>query len=750
MSTPSPNYIVRIGATPNDTDYSELWGMNNTGQTGGTADADIDAPEAWDISTGDSSIVVGVIDTGVNYNHPDLVDNAWINPGEIAGNGVDDDGNGWVDDVHGINAIVGDGDPDDDHDHGSHCSGTIGATGNNNLGVVGVNWVTSIAGCKFLDSGGSGSTDDAITCVDYFVDLKNNRGINIRVLSNSWGGGGFSQGLFDSIEAANAADILFVAAAGNSSLDNDSSPHYPSSYENENVFAIASTDHNDNTSSFSNFGATSVDLGAPGTDILSTVQGTGYDTFSGTSMATPHVAGAAALVWSVNPALLDTEVKQLLMDSGDDIGGNWLSGNRLNVEQALLDADPQPTFRVSVSPSSRTIAQNESTTYDVTVEALNGYTGVVDLSLSSTPALNATSTFNPSSIDLSSGGSGTSTLTISTDPNTDALDLHPEHRCHRRHHQQVGHRPAHGQPRGHPRCAATPAPLGAAIPDNDANGITDTITVNDGQIISSVSVTVNITHTWQGDLIVEVTSPAGTTERLHDRSGGSADDIHQTYVLPSEFDNESSAGTWTLSVSDNAGADTGTLDDWTLEVTGVDDGGGPPVNNPPTASFTHTTSDLTADFTDTSSDSDGTITSWSWDFGDGNSSSAQNPSHTYASGWYLYGYTDGHRRRWRHRQHVELGHGHRSSAAADHRPVHHRHQDAWPRRQGRSPRVEQRCRHQRGESTATAPWSPRPPTMACTSIGSCPPELRSTMRSARLAVRIAPTWPRPTSSNLSR
>ena len=203
-----PDYIVHASVTPDDSSFADLWGMNNTGQGGGVADADIDAPEAWDISTGSHDVIIGVIDTGVDHTHPDLMANVWTNPAEISGDGIDNDGNGFIDDMHGINAITGVGDPMDDAGHGSHVSGTIGATGNNGLGVVGVNHNVSIIGCKFLSASGSGSLSDALTCIDYFVDLKNN-GINVRATNNSWGGGGFSQALSDAITSSEEANIFY-------------------------------------------------------------------------------------------------------------------------------------------------------------------------------------------------------------------------------------------------------------------------------------------------------------------------------------------------------------------------------------------------------------------------------------------------------------------------------------------------------------------------------------------------------------
>ncbi|MBK8039541.1 MAG: S8 family serine peptidase [Verrucomicrobiaceae bacterium] len=330
-----PDYIVHASVLPNDTSFTELWGLHNTGQAGGTADADIDAPEAWDLQTGSRSVAVGVIDTGIDHSHPDLAANMWVNPGEIAGNGLDDDGNGYVDDTRGWDFVNNDNNPMDDNQHGTHCAGTIGAAGNDGSGVAGVNWQVSLVGLKFLSGSGSGTTSDAVEAVAYATDL------GVDLTSNSWGGGGFSQALKDVIDEANAEGILFVAAAGNAASDTDTSVNYPSGYSSENILAVASTTQADELSGFSNYGAASVDLGAPGSDIYSTVPGGGYGTLSGTSMATPHVAGACALLKAHRSTLTASEIKGLLMQSVDTLpalSGKCVSGGRLNVHKALLAA----------------------------------------------------------------------------------------------------------------------------------------------------------------------------------------------------------------------------------------------------------------------------------------------------------------------------------------------------------------------------------------------------------------------------
>jgi Zn-dependent metalloprotease/subtilisin family serine protease len=325
-----PDYVQQALRTPNDTRFGELWGMQNTGQTGGTTDADIDAPEAWDVATGSRDIVVAVIDTGVDYTHEDLAANMWRNPGEIPGNGVDDDGNGYIDDVYGINAITGSGNPMDDHDHGTHCAGTIGGVGNNGVGVAGVCWNVQIMALKFIDASGSGYTSDAIECMQYGV-VK-----GARVLSNSWGGDGYEQALKDAIDAAGAAGVVFVAAAGNRGTDNDTSPFYPATYDSANLIAVINTTSNDTKSANSCYGLISTDLGAPGSYILSCQPGNRYKLMSGTSMATPHVAGACGLLLSVNPMLSVADLKATLLATVDPtLPGLCASGGRMNVARAL-------------------------------------------------------------------------------------------------------------------------------------------------------------------------------------------------------------------------------------------------------------------------------------------------------------------------------------------------------------------------------------------------------------------------------
>lgn len=338
------DYLVFPSLFPNDSEFPNLWGLHNTGQTGGLADADIDAPEAWDITTGSREVLVGVIDTGVDRTHPDLAANMWTHTGEVSGNGLDDDGNGFVDDVHGWDFYAMDNDPMDENNHGTHCSGTLGGVGNNLNGVAGVCWQVSIVGIRFLGPAG-GTTSDAIESVNYATRL------GVDLTSNSWGGGGFSSLLQSAIAAAGVAEQLFIAAAGNDGLDTDTTVNYPSGYALDNIVSVAASTAMDARASFSNYGRQTVDLAAPGASIYSSIIGGSYASFNGTSMATPHVSGAVALLKSIAPGLSALEVKTRLMESVDPVAAfatTTVSGGRLNVARLIQDAaGPFPVIQVT-------------------------------------------------------------------------------------------------------------------------------------------------------------------------------------------------------------------------------------------------------------------------------------------------------------------------------------------------------------------------------------------------------------------
>src|SRR6185369_11990240 len=336
------NFVRRAMVAPNDPKYSQIWGLNNTTFPGN----DIRAEQAWDITIGSRNVVVGVVDSGVDINHEDLHDNIWTNPGEIAGNGVDDDGNGLVDDIHGWDFAHNDAtvfdytEPSyppspnysgDLEDHGTHVAGTIGATGNNAIGVVGVNWQVSLMPLKFLTEEGFGSASDLLNALAYAKAMRQlwessggTKGANIRVLNNSYGGFGFSQAELDAIRALNDAGILFIVSAGNDGLSNDSFPVYPANYISPNVISVASSASGGFKSFFSNYGAATVNVTAPGESILSTTPKNTYNFADGTSMSAPHVSGTAALVCALSPSITLQKLRSLIMYTG--YPAPWFTG----------------------------------------------------------------------------------------------------------------------------------------------------------------------------------------------------------------------------------------------------------------------------------------------------------------------------------------------------------------------------------------------------------------------------------------
>jgi len=354
--------IRQIQTTANDPQMGQLWGLNK-----------IDAPEAWSVSTGGSGsnrVVVAVIDTGVDYNHPDLAANIWTNSHETAGNGRDDDNNGFADDIHGYDFANNDADPMDDNSHGTHVSGTIAGVGNNSRGVAGVNWSAEIMPLKFLNGQGSGYLSDAVRAINYATMERTQEGVNVRVINASWGGGGFSSAMDTAIRTAGDAGILFVAAAGNDAANNDASPHYPANYASANVISVAATDQNDRLATFSDYGATTVDIAAPGVSIYSTLPNNRYGTYSGTSMATPHVAGVAALAWAVDPNATVAEIRNAILQGADPVAalsGKVAAGGRLNAYNTLLQLSQatQGPAIASMTASSGQVAAGASVTLAV-------------------------------------------------------------------------------------------------------------------------------------------------------------------------------------------------------------------------------------------------------------------------------------------------------------------------------------------------------------------------------------------------
>lgn len=348
-----PNYIYKAielpenplqYMVPQDPKFNELWGLHNTGDNdpkgmSGVAGVDVDALRAWEITKGSRSVRIAVIDTGVDYNHPDLASNMWVNEAELNGEeGVDDDGNGFVDDIHGYDFANNDGDPIDGHSHGTHCAGTIAAAHDNNEGVAGVMAEAEIVAIKFLTDRGSGTTAAAIESIDYATSL------NVDIMSNSWGGGGRSEALAEAISRAEEKGIYFVAAAGNSATNNDQIAHYPSSYENDNVIAVAAHNIGDNLASFSCWGHDSVDIAAPGRNIMSTTKEGGYQSYSGTSMATPHVSGVLGLLVANEGRISVAEMRERLLMTSEPASAyrrKSVSGGRVNAYNLLTDTRPE-------------------------------------------------------------------------------------------------------------------------------------------------------------------------------------------------------------------------------------------------------------------------------------------------------------------------------------------------------------------------------------------------------------------------
>lgn len=713
-----PDWQVAAVRTPNDPYYRYEYGLNNIGQSGGRVDADIDAPEAWDLTTG-TDVIVGMIDTGVEWTHPDLSANIWTNTAEANGvAGRDDDGNGYVDDVRGWDFVYDDNNPNDDNGHGTHTAGTVAAVGNNGIGATGVCWRARLMALKFLDASGSGYDSDAIRAIRYAT--RN----GARLTSNSWGGGGASQAEFDAISEANSAGVLFVAAAGNSGTNNDTSPSYPASFTNPNIIAVAATNRYDALASFSCYGVTSVDLGAPGVSVYSTYRGSTYASLSGTSMATPHVAGACALLFSYSPASTGAQVRSVILANVDplaSLAGRCVTGGRLNVFSALqhiggslpathaisgtVTQSGSPLSGVTVTlsgsgsgsattgaagtwsfagladgaytvtpsrsgftftPTSRsvTLAGVDSTgndfaatatpaahaisgtvtlggnpmsgvtvtlsgagagsattgasgtytfagladgSYTVTPSRLNyGFTPAsVSLTLAGTDSAGnnfAATLTNPLSISgtvrdgggaglagvtmaLSGAASGSTTTGASGDysfggladgtctvtPSAAGLTFSPTSRS-----VVLTSASAAGVDFAVSTTTTStyvcdPAPnLGV----QDFSTTTATLLLPAGSgTVQDVNVYVDITHTYIGDLVVSVTSPAGTTVLLHNRTGGATQNLrtwYDTQTAPTQslgaLTGQGASGAWTLSVSDQAAADVGSLNEFRLEV----------------------------------------------------------------------------------------------------------------------------------------------------------------------------------------
>ncbi|MBI4467902.1 MAG: S8 family serine peptidase [Acidobacteria bacterium] len=396
------------GIPPDDPNFSSQWPLKNTGQSGGVAGTDINVTQAWQVTIGSPDVVVGVIDTGVDYRHPDLATNMWTNPGEIPGNGLDDDGDGYIDDVYGWNAAAGNGIPLDDNRHGTHVAGTIGAIGDNQLGVAGINWDIRVMALKFLDKDGSGYVSDAVDCISYAVAMRE-RGVNVRALNASWGGPGHSQALKQAITDAGTAGLLFIAAAGNNGdgsgsagTDDDVSPLYPASYELPNLIAVAAVDRKGNLAGFSNYGARTVALGAPGVAVMSTIPGGEYASFSGTSMAAPHVTGVIALMAAAAPSATMSQLGDAILDGATpltSLQGKTRTGGFLSAVGSLAALQmpfiTSPDIRAVVSPAVATLVPAQPVPIKLTLASIGHFAGAVQLAAEVKPVTNAITVSSP-------------------------------------------------------------------------------------------------------------------------------------------------------------------------------------------------------------------------------------------------------------------------------------------------------------------------------------------------------------------
>lgn len=624
-----PDFRVSLQLVPDDERFDMLYGLDNQGTNNGVFDADIDATEAWDKTTGSHSTIVAVIDTGVDYTHPDLAANIWTNEGEIPGNGRDDDGNGYIDDIHGYDFVNRDGDPMDDHFHGTHVAGTIGAVGNNGIGITGVAWQVQIMALKFLDAQGGGYTSDAISALNYAV-------ANGAVASNnSWGGGSHSAAFEQALKNAAAKNHIFVAAAGNDGWNNDIDAFYPSGYNVNNIIAVAATDNRDELAWFSNYGVKSVDLAAPGANIYSTFPtrmtdamrdggyATNYASISGTSMATPHVTGAIALVSTLHPDWSYVEVLDQIRDTVDVVEGaaKTVTGGRLNVAAAVGNAAPDefgprvvtsdPAGAVSGTVSRVRLQFSEPIDIETLgvedIANFSGPEGPIAI-ISALPVSGSTRqfdvTFAPQTVlgayslvvgpniadangnlmdqdrDGTGGEESDDAFTVEFEI-SDVVGFHSED---------------------------VPAPVSWGSRTGSFLEIGQNITISD------LNLSLDLSYPYDFDLRISLESPSGTTVMLSYENGGmdadywgtTFDDEASSSIVSgfapftgsfrpeqslSAFDGENAAGSWTLYVEAwfNSGADgllwgDGWLEAWSLQINGSGGGGDPnpdPEDPPP-------------------------------------------------------------------------------------------------------------------------------------------------------------------------
>ena len=588
MLTAAPDFRVQLTATPNDTNYASQWALENSNDT------DIDASQAWSYGTS-SSVVVAVIDTGIDYNHVDLASNIWTNTREIAGNGVvDDDRNGYADDVRGWNFVSDNNNPMDDNGHGTHVAGTIGAVGNNGIGVSGIAWSVKVMALKFMDSTGAGMLSDAVAAIDYA------RVNGAKVINASWGGGGFSSALQTAITRFQNAGGIFVAAAGNESSNNATTASYPANYSG--VISVAASTSSNTLASFSNYG-TNVDIAAPGQNILSTIPGNRYASYSGTSMASPHVAGALALLWGQAPSLTATQLVSVVMNNTDAVLTNRTQYGRLNVGKAataLAGTGTGDTTSPYVLNAVFNASSGGMSSIDVTFsEAVMASTMVA-------PAFEVNGPNGPIAITrvaLVSGNVWRVSFANQTTPGAYTLAVLPTIRDAAGNLLNQDRDTVSGEPiqdrftstitlsATTTRNYSTDGPVAIADATSTRVGTTTIpITVADSFTISDLNVSLSIDHTYVSDLRIRLIAPDGTSVQLVNRRGGSSDNVRLTLDdeatstvssatslsgtfraerLLSAFDGKNAAGRWTLEIVDVARVDSGTLNNVQLQFAGT-------------------------------------------------------------------------------------------------------------------------------------------------------------------------------------
>jgi serine protease len=590
----TPDFRIYLDATPNDSSYASQWALENNG-VGGVVDADIDAAQAWNYGTS-SSVVVAVIDTGIDYNHFDLAQNIWINSREIAGNGVDDDRNGYTDDVRGWNFVSRNNNPMDDNGHGTHVAGTIGAVGNNGAGVSGIVWNIKMMALKFLAADGSGALSDAVAAIDYA------RTNGAKIINASWGGGDFSSALQLAIQRFQNGGGIFVAAAGNEAANNAALASYPANYPLSNVISVAASTQSDTLASFSNYG-TNVDIAAPGNQILSTIPGNRFSRYSGTSMAAPHVAGAFALLWGQSPSLTAAQLIDAVMKNTDsvlkgptiygrlnvgkaaaalngaaqsDTAGAYLlsaSWNATAVSVASVDVTFSEAMRLGTLQLAASIAGPDGPVPFTSIVATNATQTVFRISFATQTKLGIYQLVIQSTAADTAGNmldqdrDGVSGETIQ-DRYISSFTIHPV------------------------RSYTTTGPI--TLPDatrTRAAVTTIAINVPDSIVISDLNVNLSVDHTYVSDLRVRLIGPDGTSVQLVNRRGGFLDNIRVLFddkartsisaatgnlsgtFLPEQtlaaFDGKVATGRWTLEVIDLANQDVGRLNSVSLQITGT-------------------------------------------------------------------------------------------------------------------------------------------------------------------------------------